>query len=174
MMADPTERKMSGSKICSRTSAFRRLSLPSSSKLAVSNAIGDAARLLQRGHHAALRLGRDVLDRLPEITINLIVVQQAEDALKTLEKRDMDELKAYPTPPEPVRLVMAAVLFVKRIRCWSFHTSRPSAKVIVRPTPLGEPSRAWLEYQDWGTPWTRFYDADQSTLLAYASHFIGG
>ncbi len=37
----------------------------------------------------------------------------------------------------------------------------------------GEPSRAWLEYQDWGTPWTQYFDADQSTLLAYASHFIG-
>lgn len=39
---------------------------------------------------------------------------------------------------------------------------------------LGEhnrPTRAWIEYQDWGTPWTRFFDADQATLLAYCEQF---
>lgn len=31
----------------------------------------------------------------------------------------------------------------------------------------GEPDRAWIEYQDWGTPWTHYFGADQGTLLAY-------
>lgn len=35
----------------------------------------------------------------------------------------------------------------------------------------GSPSRAWLEYQDWGTPWTQFFDVEQSTLLRFASFF---
>lgn len=42
---------------------------------------------------------------------------------------------------------------------------------------LGEhnrPTRAWIEYQDWGTPWTRFFDADQATLLAYCEQFYFG
>ena len=30
-----------------------------------------------------------------------------------------------------------------------------------------EPIRAWIEYQDWGTPWTQYFDADQDILLAY-------
>jgi hypothetical protein len=30
----------------------------------------------------------------------------------------------------------------------------------------GEPSRAWLEVQDWGTPWTQVFDIEQDTLLA--------
>lgn len=38
----------------------------------------------------------------------------------------------------------------------------------------GEPSRAWMEYQDWGTPWTRYFDADQATLLAYCRSFYFG
>lgn len=37
-----------------------------------------------------------------------------------------------------------------------------------------EPSRAWLEVQDWGTPWTRYYDASQDVLLAYARCFCFG
>jgi len=38
----------------------------------------------------------------------------------------------------------------------------------------GQPDRAWLEYQDWGTPWTRFFDVEQDTLLAYAQCFYFG
>lgn len=38
----------------------------------------------------------------------------------------------------------------------------------------GEPERAWLEVQDWGTPWTRYYDIEQDTLLAYARCFYFG
>jgi len=38
----------------------------------------------------------------------------------------------------------------------------------------GSPYRAWLEYQDWGTPWTQYFDAEQDTLLAYAQNFYFG
>lgn len=38
----------------------------------------------------------------------------------------------------------------------------------------GEPFRAWMEYQDWGTPWTQYFDADQATLLAYCEQFYFG
>jgi hypothetical protein len=38
----------------------------------------------------------------------------------------------------------------------------------------GQPTRAWLEVQDWGTPWTRHEDIDEDTLLAYASVFYFG
>jgi hypothetical protein len=38
----------------------------------------------------------------------------------------------------------------------------------------GEPSRAWLEFQDWGTPWQQYFDASSDTLCEYASHFFFG
>lgn len=38
----------------------------------------------------------------------------------------------------------------------------------------GEPCRAWLEAQDWGTPWTQYFGADQETLLTYARQFYFG
>lgn len=38
----------------------------------------------------------------------------------------------------------------------------------------GTPSRAWMEYQDWGTPWTQYHGARQSILVEYASIFYFG
>ena len=40
----------------------------------------------------------------------------------------------------------------------------------------GEPYRAWLEHQDWGTPWTEYHgaNADQETLLTYCRQFYFG
>jgi hypothetical protein len=38
----------------------------------------------------------------------------------------------------------------------------------------GEPTRAWIEYQDWGTPWTEWHGADRDTLLAYCREFYYG
>ena len=39
----------------------------------------------------------------------------------------------------------------------------------------GEPSRAWLEVQDWGTPWTEYReDGLKAVLLAYARCFYFG
>ena len=38
----------------------------------------------------------------------------------------------------------------------------------------GEPCRAWLEYQDWGTPWTQWFNASSTTLCEYASNFFCG
>jgi hypothetical protein len=53
-------------------------------------------------------------------------------------------------------------------------TGGPAVQIRGELDHRGEPSRAWLEYQDWGTPWTQYHDTDQATLLAYASHFLSG
>lgn len=38
----------------------------------------------------------------------------------------------------------------------------------------GEPVRAGLEVQDWGTPWTEYFNAWEETLLTYARCFYYG
>lgn len=38
----------------------------------------------------------------------------------------------------------------------------------------GQPSRAWLEYQDWGTSWTQYFDVEQSTLIEFCQVFYFG
>jgi DNA-binding ferritin-like protein len=42
---------------------------------------------------------------------------------------------------------------------------------IVGELDNGQPCRAWLQYQDWGTPMTQFFKVEQSTLLAYCQEF---
>ena len=37
-----------------------------------------------------------------------------------------------------------------------------------------QPRRAWLNYQDWGTTLTQFFDVEQLTLLEYSSQFYFG
>jgi len=39
----------------------------------------------------------------------------------------------------------------------------------------GQPTRAYLQYQDWGTPWTDYFETGAAdTLLEYAAYFYFG
>ena len=53
-------------------------------------------------------------------------------------------------------------------------TGGPAVRIVGELDQHGEPCRAWMEYQDWGTPWTQYWGATSSTLCRYASHFFGG
>ena len=53
-------------------------------------------------------------------------------------------------------------------------TGGPAVRIMGELDDNREPCRAWLEVQDWGTPWTRYYDASQAVLLAYARCFYFG
>lgn len=53
-------------------------------------------------------------------------------------------------------------------------TGGPAVRIRGELNQYNEPARAWLEYQDWGTPWMQYCDADQDTLLAYAREFYFG
>ena len=52
-------------------------------------------------------------------------------------------------------------------------TGGPAVRIVGELDQYGEPCRAWMEYQDWGTPWTQYFGADSKTLCRYASHFFG-
>ena len=53
-------------------------------------------------------------------------------------------------------------------------TGGPAVRIMGELDDNCEPDRAWLEVQDWGTPWTQYFPADQDTLLAYARCFYFG
>ena len=57
--------------------------------------------------------------------------------------------------------------------CILLCTGGPAAR-IVGELRDGEPCRAWLEYQDWGTHWTQWFNASSTTLCEYASNFFYG
>jgi hypothetical protein len=50
-------------------------------------------------------------------------------------------------------------------------TGGPATRIRGELDEHGEPRRAWLEVQDWGTPWTRYFDIDQEMLLTFARCF---
>jgi hypothetical protein len=52
-------------------------------------------------------------------------------------------------------------------------TGGPAVR-IVGELDRGTPCRAWLEYQDWGTPWTQYFGAKSDTLCEYAANFFFG
>lgn len=52
-------------------------------------------------------------------------------------------------------------------------TGGPAVRILGELDQHGYPCRAWMEYQDWGTPWTQYFGAEQPRLVAYASHFFG-
>lgn len=57
--------------------------------------------------------------------------------------------------------------------CILLCTGGPAVR-IVGELDRGQPVRAWIEYQDWGTPWTQYFGADQDVLIRYASMFYFG
>lgn len=52
-------------------------------------------------------------------------------------------------------------------------TGGPAVRIRGELDNDGTPCRAWIEYQDWGTPWTQYFGAEQKRLIAYAQHFFG-
>ena len=53
-------------------------------------------------------------------------------------------------------------------------TGGPATRIVGELGLHAEPSRARLEVQDWGTPWTEYLDSDRDVLLSYARCFYFG
>jgi len=59
--------------------------------------------------------------------------------------------------------------------CILLCTGGPACRIMGELDEHLEPHRAWLEHQDWGTPWTQYYEPGiQEALLAYARCFYFG
>lgn len=54
-------------------------------------------------------------------------------------------------------------------------TGGPAVRIRGELDEHGQPTKAWLEHQDWGTPWKIWYfDADPDVLLRYCQGFYFG
>jgi hypothetical protein len=59
--------------------------------------------------------------------------------------------------------------------CILLSTGGPALRIMGELDEHGQPSRAWLEYQDWGTPWTHHYvEGLADALLTFAQQFYFG
>jgi len=54
-------------------------------------------------------------------------------------------------------------------------TGGPAVRIRGDLDDHGQPTRAYLQYQDWNTPWTDYYESGAGAdLLEYATHFFYG
>lgn len=55
-------------------------------------------------------------------------------------------------------------------------TGGPAARIVGELDQYKQPARAWLEYQDWFTPWIEYHgeNADGAALLTYCQQFYFG
>lgn len=60
--------------------------------------------------------------------------------------------------------------------CILLCAGSPAVRIVGELDEHLQPSRAWIEYQDWGTPWTHLVDcpASQDTLITYCQQFYFG
>ena len=60
--------------------------------------------------------------------------------------------------------------------CILLSTGGPALRLCGDLSEHGEPERAYLQYQDWGTPWTDYYAGEGSgdVLLTFAQQFFFG
>lgn len=58
--------------------------------------------------------------------------------------------------------------------CLLLGTGGPAVRIRGELDQHMEPSRAWLETQDWGMSWTQYFDVSQEVLLAYSRCFYFG
>lgn len=65
-------------------------------------------------------------------------------------------------PPEEFRILLS--------------TGGPALQIRGELDEHRQPYRAWLEYQDWGTPWTQYFgdNIEHSTLLTFCQQFFFG
>jgi hypothetical protein len=99
--------------------------------------------------------------------------EKYHDRYEAEQRIDEDPLSAevrgdWHTPGETGEMVEYRILLC---------TGGPAVQIIGDLDDDGQPSSACLEYQDWGTPWTEFFDFkddERDLLLAYAQHFYFG
>lgn len=53
-------------------------------------------------------------------------------------------------------------------------TGGPATRIMGELNEHGEPTRAWIQAQDWFKPWTDYIGGDQETLLTYCRCFYFG
>lgn len=128
---------------------------------------------------AAANLDWDRLEELREMMIS-------EDPMTDDETDEMAELDAIAGDctdyEEAMQRIYESPLSVEFRSGWSSDpqdlqaeefqillcTGGPAVRIMGELGFDGEPSRAWLEYQDWGTPWTQYFDASQDVLIEFA------
>lgn len=119
-------------------------------------------RDLEEGKH----LDRGELEELAELEAQAGDCKSEESARERISEDPLSvEVRSdWASPGEPLKAAEFCILLC---------TGGPAVR-IRGELNRGEPVRAWLEHQDWGTPWTQYFGADSEVLCRYSSFFFFG
>ena len=104
---------------------------------------------------------RDTLEELEEQAGEYASQEEAEEAIYN-NPLDIQFRSGWASSAEDLEPEEFSILLC---------TGGPAVRIVGELGNHGEPCRAWLEYQDWGTPWTMLFDG-QSDALEYAQRVI--
>lgn len=91
----------------------------------------------------------------------------ADEARQRIEKDvlSVEVRSGWTTPGEPMEAEEFCILLT---------TGGPAVRIRGELDEHNEPYRAWLEVQECGEPWTKYFPANGDTLLTYARCFYFG
>jgi len=113
------------------------------------------------------------------------------DVLDESEQEEFDDLKEaageFTSNDEALERIQEAPLSIEFRSDWQSYgeeltpsefnillcTGGPAVRIVGEIGEHGEARRAWLEYQDWGTPWTQHF-IDSDVLIEFANHHLEG
>ena len=106
---------------------------------------------------------RDTLEELEEQAGDYTSQEEAEEAIYN-SPLSIQYRSGWASSPEDMQPEEFEILLC---------TGGPAVRILGELDFNGCPHRAWLEFQDWGTPWAHYYEEGAGdTLLDYASRLI--
>ena len=106
---------------------------------------------------------RDTLEELEEQAGEYASREEAEEAIYN-SPLSIQYRSGWASSPEDMQPEEFEILLC---------TGGPAVRILGELDFNGCPHRAWLEFQDWGTPWAHYYEEGAGdTLLDYASRLI--
>lgn len=124
-------------------------------------------------------------NELQELNETLLVLLDAEETLRQ-ELAEFDGIrKGCESPDEVLSLVyeyplsievrsgwvLSSEELVPEHFCILLQTGGPAVRIVGDLNEHGDPDRAWIEYQDWGTPWETFMSGGDAPLR-FAQKFV--
>jgi hypothetical protein len=109
------------------------------------------------------------VELIAEATIDGYIMKDADEARDRIQQSPLSvEIRSGWTAPGEA---MEAEDF-----CILLSTGGPALRIRGELNQHKEPDRAWLEYQDWGTPWTEYHGdgCEHETLLTFCRQFYFG
>jgi hypothetical protein len=109
-------------------------------------------------------------EELAELTAAAGEYKNAEEAREAIEEDPLSvEVRSgWTTPDEPLTPAEFCILLC---------TGGPAVRIVGELDDYKQPTRAWIEYQDWFTPWQEYHGEhapSQATLLSYCRcHYFG-